>query len=94
MRVVVIGLGLFGTSVAEAIVREGGDVLAVDKSEALVQQAIDRGVLSHAACVDALVRTNLERLGVGSDYDVGVIGIGTNLEASVVAAIHLKDLGV
>lgn len=94
MRVVVIGLGLFGASVAEAIVQEGGEVLAVDSSESLVQATIDRGIITHAACVDATSRANLERLGVGPDYDVGVIGIGTNMEASIVAAIHLKDLGV
>lgn len=94
MRVVVIGLGLFGTSVAEAIAKSGEEVLAVDISETLVQSTVDGGVITHAACVDSTNRSALERLGVGPDYKVGVIGIGTNMEASVITAIHLKDLGV
>lgn len=94
MQVVVIGLGLFGTSVAEALANAGEDVFAVDSSQDIVQQAADRGVLEHVACTDATVRTNLERLGIGRDYDVGVIGIGTSIEASVIACIHLRELGV
>lgn len=94
MRVVVVGLGLFGTSVAEAIVEAGGEVLAIEKSETLVQQTVDRGVITHAVCVDATHKASLERLGVGGDYDAGVVGIGTALESSVIATIHLKDLGV
>lgn len=94
MRVVVIGLGLFGTSVAETIAESGEEVLAIDRDENLVQQVVDRGVLTHAACVDATRKAHLERLGVGEDYSVGVIGIGTNMEASIVASIHLKELGV
>ncbi len=94
MRVVVIGLGLFGTSVAEAVVEAGEEVLAIDSSEQLVQTIVDRGIILQAACVDATQKANLERLGVGPDYDVGVIGIGTNVENSIVSAIHLKDLGV
>ena len=94
MRVVVIGLGLFGTSVAEAIVESGQEVLAVDNSERLVQATVDNGVISHAVCIDSTSKSSLQRLGVGPDFDVGVIGIGTNLEASIVTCIHLKDLGV
>ena len=94
MQVVVIGLGLFGTSVAEALVRAGEEVLAVDVSESIVQQAVDRQIITQAACVDATNRASLERLGICADYDVGVVGIGTQVEASIVATIHLKDLGV
>ncbi len=94
MQVVVIGLGLFGAAVAETLVKSGQEVLAIDTSEDVVQQTVDQGILTHAACVDATLRSNLERLGVGKDYDVGVIAIGTRIEASIVATIHLKDLGV
>lgn len=94
MRIVVIGLGLFGTSVAEAIVEAGQEVLAIDSSERLVQATVDHGVINHAVCTDSTSKSSLQRLGVGPDFDVGVIGIGTNLEASIVTCIHLKDLGV
>jgi len=94
MQVVVIGLGLFGSSVAEALVQAGEEVLAVDSVDTIVQATVDRGIVTHAACLDATVRTNLERLGVNADYDIGVVGIGTQMEASIVATIHLKDLGV
>jgi trk system potassium uptake protein TrkA len=94
MRVVVIGLGLFGTSVAEGIASSGKEVLAIDRDEATVQQVLERGIVTQAACVDSTSLSKLRSMDIGREYSLGVIGIGTNMEASIVTTMHLKELGI
>lgn len=94
MQLVVVGMGLFGTAVAEGAAELGVMVLALDSRPEVVQAIADKGKLHHVAQVDARDQASLRRAGVGPEYQIGVVGIGTDLESSVMATIHLKDLGV
>jgi trk system potassium uptake protein TrkA len=90
-RFVVIGLGNFGTSVAEALYKDGHDVIAVDTDEDRVDAVAAHG--SRAAVVDARQRDALEQAGAG-EADVAIISTGDDITASMLATLALLDLGV
>ncbi|GKU23928.1 potassium channel family protein [Clostridium folliculivorans] len=88
---VVIGLGRFGTSVAKTLYDLGNDVLAIDVDEDLVQEISDS--VTHAVQMDATDESALKTLGV-RNFDVAVITIGENIQASVMVTLLVKELGV
>jgi trk system potassium uptake protein TrkA len=90
-NVVVIGLGRFGGQVAESLVRLGHEVLGVDVDARLVQQWADR--LTHVVQADATDEEALRQLGV-PDFGRAVVGIGDDLEASVLTVLALNEVGV
>ena len=87
----VVGLGLFGTSVATALKKSGCQVLAVDKDEDRVREVL--GEVTHAVVADVTDPEQLEDLGV-KDYDAAIIAIGTDLETSILATILIKETGI
>jgi trk system potassium uptake protein TrkA len=87
--VLVVGLGRFGSSIALTLERLGHDVLAVEKSPDKVAQYTGRFPLVEADCTNPEA---LEQLGA-KDFGVAVVGVGTALEASVLIAGNLVDLG-
>lgn len=89
--VVVLGLGRFGSSVAESLSRLGHDVLAIDRTADLVQAWADR--ITHVVQADATNTDTLRRLGI-NDFDHAVVAIGDDLEASVLTVLALTELGV
>lgn len=89
--VVVIGLGRFAKSLADELEREGVQVLAIDDDVKRVQELAGRW--SHIVQADATDVDALAQLGVG-EFATAVIGIGNNLEASVLTAFALRKLGV
>ncbi len=89
--VVVIGLGRFGGAVAESLVRLGHDVLGIDVDAELVQSWADR--LTHVVQADTTDGGTLRRLGV-HEFAHAVVGIGGDIEASVLTVLALSELGV
>lgn len=89
--VVVIGLGRFGSAVAESLVHLGHDVLGIDENAEIVQSWADR--LTHVVEADCSDTDVLRRLGV-QEYARAVVGIGTDIEASVLTVLALAELGV
>jgi trk system potassium uptake protein TrkA len=89
--VVVIGLGRFGTAVAESLVRLGQEVLAIEADRALVERWADE--LTHVVRADSTDDEALKQLGVG-DFDRAVVAIGTDIEASVLTVLALVEAGV
>ena len=90
-RFVIIGLGAFGAGAAQALYKQGHDVIAVDLNE----QAVDRIAphVTRAAVGDGRQLETLERLGAKS-CDAGVVSTGDDITASILAAMALRDLGV
>jgi trk system potassium uptake protein TrkA len=88
---VVIGLGSFGSSVAKTLYTLGNEVLAVDSEESIVREIADS--VTHAAQIDTSDEKSLKDLGI-SNFDVAVIGIGSDVQASIMATLIVKDLGV
>jgi len=90
-RVVVIGLGIFGSQLARQLYESGLDVIAVDKNKDVVQRIKDYS--TKAVVADASEKEALESIGVATD-DVVVISLGEDLSASTLLTLHLKELKV
>ncbi|MDU4892042.1 MAG: TrkA family potassium uptake protein [Clostridium sp.] len=88
---IVIGLGRFGTSVAETLYALGNDVLAVDIDEERVQNIADR--VTHAVQVDANDEASLRALGIGN-FDVAIISIGSDIQANILSTLLVKEMNV
>ena len=88
---VVIGLGRFGTSVAKTLYSLGNDVLAIDVDEETVQNISDS--VTHSVQAEATDENTLRSLGI-RNFDVAVVTIGSDLQASVMVTLLLKELGV
>ncbi|GAA0124683.1 potassium channel family protein [Clostridium senegalense] len=88
---IIIGLGRFGTSVAETLYALGNDVLALDKDEEVIQNISDK--VTHAVQVDANDEHSLRALGI-SNFDVAIISIGSDVQASILSTLLVKELGV
>jgi trk system potassium uptake protein TrkA len=90
-RYVVIGLGEFGTSVAETLYDAGDDVIAVDLREERVNRMAAHA--SRAVVGDGRERDILERIGA-KGADAGIVSTGDDLGASILAVMALRDIGV
>lgn len=88
--VIVIGLGRFGSSVAQSLVKLGHEVLAVDEDPEVVQRFA--GDFTHVVSADSTDTEALRQIGAG-EFDVAVVGMG-DIEASVLTVLGLLDLGV
>ena len=88
--VLVVGLGRFGTAIASTLDGLGRDVPAIERDPDLAQQWSHRFRIIEA---DATNVDALEQAGA-RDFSVAVVGIGTSLEASVLATANLVDLGM
>lgn len=89
--VVVIGLGRFGGAVATSLMRLGHEVMGIDEDPQIVQRWADR--LTHVVQADTTSGEALRQLGV-KDFAHAVVGIGTDVEASVLTVLALEDLGI
>ena len=89
--VLVIGLGRFGSSVADSLVAMGHEVLAVDSRPTVVQSLADR--YTHLVEADSTNEAAMRQIGA-ADFERAVVGIGTEIEASVLTVAVLTDLAV
>ena len=89
--VLVVGLGRFGTALATTLMDLGHEVLGVDVDAENVQRNAD--VLTHVVEADATDEDVMQQLGAG-EFGRAVVGIGTDLEASILTTSLLVDLRV
>lgn len=90
-RVVVLGLGRFGASLALELMRRGTEVLGIDSKQRIVQHYADE--LTHSAVADTTDPEALRQLDV-PDFQRAVVGIGNDLEASILTTAVLVDLDI
>ena len=90
-RFVVIGLGNFGSSVAEALHANGHEVVALDVNAAAVDRIAPN--VTRAAVGDGKQIGTLERAGA-KGADIGVVSTGDDITASILSTLALRDLGV
>ena len=87
----VLGLGRYGTAVAKELVKNGADVIAVDKNEQIVQ---DSSVyLPICKCADITDPEVISELGI-SNADVVIVAMASSLEGSILAITLCKEAGV
>lgn len=88
--VLVIGLGRFGSALADTLDLMDVDVLAVERDADLVEKWSSRLPVVEA---DASDPRALEQIGA-KDFGAAVVGVGTSLEASVLITGNLVDVGI
>ncbi|OQX01254.1 MAG: potassium transporter KtrA [Thiothrix lacustris] len=86
----IIGLGTFGSTVAAELVRFGNHVLGIDLDEKRVSHLANS--LSEALIVDGRDEHALREAGIGH-YDVVLIAMGEDLEASILCTMNARMLG-
>ncbi|MDQ4503773.1 TrkA family potassium uptake protein [Sinomonas sp. ASV322] len=89
--VLVIGLGRFGSATAQQLVKQGREVLAIERDQELVETWAP--VLTHAVQADATNLEVLRQLGA-QEFQSAVVGVGTSIESSVLITANLVDLGI
>ena len=90
-RFVIIGLGNFGSGIAEVLHKRGQDVIAVDVKERAVDEIAP--YVSRAVVGDGRDLETLEHVGA-RDADVGIVSTGDDITASILATLTLRDLSV
>jgi trk system potassium uptake protein TrkA len=90
-RVVVIGLGIFGSQLARQLYESGLEVVAIDKNRDVVQRIKDHS--TKAVLADATDKEVLESIGIDAK-DTVVISFGEDLSASTLLTLYLKEMKV
>lgn len=88
---VVMGLGRFGGSMCKELIKEGVNVLAIDKNRERVQNYED--IASQAVVLDAMDKQALNAVGI-SNFDCAIISFGDNMESSILVTLLLKEMGM
>ncbi len=87
----VIGLGRFGLAVCKELQDSGSQVLAVDINEDRVKEAA--GFVSQAIVANCTHEETVAELKL-DDYDMVMIAIGADVNASILATLIAKEAGV
>ena len=87
----VFGLGRYGMAVARELVESGAEVLAVDRDEEIVNSA--SAFIPICKCADVTDAETLRQLDI-ANIDVVILSMASSLEASVMAVMLCKELGV
>lgn len=87
----VLGLGLFGASLARTLAEEGQDVIAIDKNMNHVEEVTD--IIDSSIQADFTKLDQLREAGVGVS-DVAIVATSQELENTIIAILNLKELNV
>jgi trk system potassium uptake protein TrkA len=89
--VLVIGLGRFGTAVALELTRLGHRVIAVERDSHLAEKYVNKfAKVVHADMAQAEALDMIR----AAEPKIAIVGIGSSIESSVLAAANLVDAGV
>ncbi len=91
MKIAVVGMGLFGRSIAVNLARAGAEVIAIDSKMELVEGVKDE--VAVAVRLDATDEKELRAQGV-HEVDVLVACIGDNFEANQLLVLLAKQMGI
>lgn len=87
----ILGLGVFGTTIAKTLHKYDCNIIAVDNHEQQINQL--ESILTRGVVGDITDRSLLRAAGI-QNCDAVVVATGNNLESSVLAVMHSKMLGV
>lgn len=88
--ILVIGMGLFGTQLAERMQELGNDVMVVDENPEIINRLAHKFTDSQIG--DCCSETVLRSLGV-NNFDICFVTIGEDFQASLEISSMLKELG-
>jgi trk system potassium uptake protein len=91
MKCIVIGLGVFGSSLAEKLTRLGHEVIGVDSQMDKVEAL--KGKVTHTVCLNSTDPNAVAILPL-KDTDIVIIGIGEDQGANIMTTALMKQLKV
>ena len=87
----IIGLGRFGTALAQKLAEAGREVIVVDRCEYKVKEL--RRYTDFAYVADELTKEVLEEIGI-QNCDTVVVCIGEKIDTSILVTLNVVNLGV
>ena len=87
----VIGLGRFGSAIAQALYSANNEVLGIDINEDRIDEHQD--IVSHAIIADSTEELSMRNIGI-RNFDTVIVSIGDNMQASILTVVILHELGV
>jgi len=87
----VIGLSSFGYYLCKNLSEKGHHVMAIDSEQSKIESVQD--LVERAVVADAADKDTISKLGI-ADMDVVIVCLGARIDASILATLHLKELGV
>lgn len=87
----VIGCGQFGGSVVSELAGQGADVIAIDRNEDVIKKYVN--IATHTIVLDSTDEESLRSIGI-RNVDHVIIGIGQDIQGSILTALLLKEIGV
>lgn len=87
----IIGLGRFGLALVEALAKRNSNIIALDEDEEKVAKASE--LVSHTVVCDSTNEDALREAGI-QNVDHVVVAIGSNIQATILTTIILKELGI
>lgn len=91
MKYIIVGLGVFGSSLAEKLVAQGNEVIGVDTKMQRVNELKDK--ITHVVCLNVTDAAAVETLPL-KNTDVVIVCIGEDQGANIMATAMFKNLGV
>lgn len=91
MKYIIIGLGNFGSSLAQKLTEQGNEVIGVDTNMTKVDLYKEK--ITHTICLDATDEFTVKGLPL-KDTDIVLVAIGENQGANIMTTALLKNLGV
>ncbi|MBO0444645.1 potassium channel family protein [Vagococcus fluvialis] len=87
----IIGLGRFGGSVCQELIKSDQEVLAIDSCEDRVNEYMN--IATHAVVANAQDEATLRSLGL-RNFDHVIVAIGEDIQASILVTLMAKEMGV
>ncbi|MDW7680235.1 MAG: TrkA family potassium uptake protein, partial [bacterium] len=87
----VIGMSTFGEYLCKYLNEAGLNIMAIDANESKIDKI--KNFVTKAIVTDARDKETLESIGI-TDFDVVVVSLGDQIDASILVTLYLKELGV
>jgi len=90
-KIAVLGISNYGFYLSQRLAEMGCEVLVIDKDELRVrklQEEVDQAIIGDVTDPQILNSLHLE------EYDAVVLSIGDEMSSSLLALLHLRDMGV
>lgn len=87
----VLGLGQFGSTVTEELLKHGAEVLVIDSNPDRVNEIKSR--VTTAVVAQAFDRATMQRF-LTDGIDCVIISLGPKIEASILATLYAKEAGI
>lgn len=87
----IVGLGRFGTALAETLAQAGYDIIVMDRDERRVKEV--RHLTEYAYVIETIDKETLDEVGM-RNCDVAIVCIGSAMDVNILTTLHLVNLGI